>query len=117
MSEIKGDYYPRMNALLQEDEIKKLQVRVNLLLTENAALKEKLAQYEQGRPMSEAPLDGTQILCEIKDRFGVHYEIIEWNEEVNFWTGSVFDYQPMYKPNDNHDEYLSRWWPLPGGEK
>jgi hypothetical protein len=47
MTEIKGDYYPRMNALLQEDEISKLQVQVNLLLTENAALKEKIAQYKK----------------------------------------------------------------------
>ena len=38
MSETKCDYYPRMNALLQEEEISKLQVQVNLLLTENAAL-------------------------------------------------------------------------------
>lgn len=46
MTEINGDYYPRMNALLQEDEISKLQVQVNLLMTENAALKEKLAYLQ-----------------------------------------------------------------------
>ena len=39
MTETKGDYYPRMNALLQEEEIQRLQVKVNLLQTENALLK------------------------------------------------------------------------------
>lgn len=105
MTEIKGDYYPRKAALLQEDEISKLQVQVNLLRTENAELKEKLTQYEQGRPMSEAPRSGERILVRSsKDRI---VDTARWNEDLRLWyvisEGKFFS-------EDNFD----RWWPLPG---
>ena len=117
MSETKGDYYPRKAALLQEDEISKLQVQVNLLRTENAALKEKLTQYEQGRPMYEAPKTGSLILCEIEDKFGSFFDFLEWDDDQKIWVGYLSDYQDLYMPNKVQDEYLSRWWPLPGGNK
>lgn len=106
MTEIKGDYYPRKAALLQEEEIRKLQVQVNLLRTENAALKEKLAQYKHGRPMSEAPRYGRTIF--IRDSTsGLVYDAW-WSESRHHW---YLISEKLFCPDDMFD----RWWPRPGG--
>lgn len=114
MSETKGDYYPRMNALLQEEEIQRLQVKVNMLEAENVELKEKLAKYEEGFPMDTAPRDGTEILAEVQSGSESPYlDIVSWDVEfTENWIGratTYFEHVP--------ETYALRWWPLPGGAK
>ena len=108
MSETKGDYYPRKAALLQEEEIQRLQVKVNMLESENVELKSKLARYEQGQPMETAPRDGTEIL--IEGPAGC-YDICSCSYHYyDLWivasSGDIISF-----------ENAIRWWPLPGGAK
>lgn len=100
MSETKGDYYPRINALLQEEEIQRLQAKVNMLEAENAELKEKLAQYEEGFPVETAPRDGTLFAC----GRGVYDNGVYTNWYEDKWNRFCV-------------EDFTRWWPLPGGAK
>ena len=102
--------YPRAAALLQEEEIKRLQAKVNMLEAENIALQVKIAQYEEGRPMDTAPRDGTSILAEIYTHHGSNwFEILFMSGNV--WWSSKCDYP------DDDGCYPLRWWPLPGGAK
>lgn len=97
--------YPRTAALLQEEEIQRLQAKVNVLEADNAALKSKLAQYEEGRPMSEAPRDGTSILLRHVDGY---YIPATRESDCELWCS----YDGYYG-----DEEFESWWPLPGGAK
>ena len=78
------------------------------LRAEISALQSRLSDLENGRPMSEAPKDGTLILVETSDMFGKYFEIISWHAVSSQWVSIVGDC----------DDDLLRWWPLPGsGEK
>ena len=117
MTETKGDYYPRMNALLQEEEIQRLQVKVNMLEAENAELKEKLAQYEQGQPMLYSPKDGTVILVEIDEEETSYFDIVHWDSESLLWVGNFKNYRVFYSIDEKITSLPKRWWPLPGWSK
>jgi hypothetical protein len=99
---------PDENVIGEIERVKRYASEAFDLRAERDTLRARLAELTEWRPMSEAPMDGTEVLLRV---YGapVSTTIGEW-DEVNWWThiGALDDGDPS-----DGEHCVCGWLPLP----